>query len=57
MNSHSQTLPVNADAIRTATSRRLLFPICYFIAVAVAMTGWLWTIGWATFAFAKWLIA
>ncbi len=53
----SETLPSNEHAVRTATLKQRLFPICYLGAVAVAMVGWLWAIGWTTLAVAKWLLA
>lgn len=34
-----------------------LLPICYFSAVAIAMAGWVWAIGWVVFATANWLFA
>jgi len=39
-----------------AVGQRLL-PICYFSAVAIAMAGWVWAIGWVVFATANWLFA
>jgi hypothetical protein len=37
--------------------RRRLVPICYLGALAVAVAGWLWAIGWATVELAKWLLS
>lgn len=53
----SETLFSNEHAARTRSLKQRLFPICYLSAVAVAMAGWLWAIGWATFEAAKWLLA
>jgi hypothetical protein len=55
MNSRTDVIPI-AAASGTAWRPRL-FKTGYVLATVVAMTGWLWTIGWVTFAFAKWLIA
>lgn len=53
----SQALSRNEHAVRTVSLKQRLFPICYLGAVAVAMVGWLWAIGWVTFAVAKWMLA
>jgi len=39
----------------TATST--ILPICYFSAVAIAMGGWLWAIGWLVLQTANWVFA
>jgi hypothetical protein len=34
-----------------------ILPICYFSAVAIAMGGWLWAIGWLVLQTANWVFA
>ena len=53
----SETLTSNEHVVRIATLKQRLFPICYLSAIAGAMVGWLWAIGWITLAVAKWLLA
>jgi hypothetical protein len=57
MTNSSETLTGREHAVQAATLRQRLFPIGFVTAVAVAMVGWLWAIGWVTFAAAKWLLA
>jgi hypothetical protein len=57
MNSLTETMPMEAIAIRRATMKDRLFTACYLAATAVAMIGWLSAFGWVTVAVAKWLLA
>jgi hypothetical protein len=55
--SFAEIFPSSEHAVRTTTPKQRVFSICYLSAVAVAMVGWLWAIGWVTLAAAKWLLA
>jgi hypothetical protein len=57
MTGSSEILTGSGHAVQAATLKQRLFPIGFLTAVAVAMVGWLWAIGWVTFAAAKWLLA
>ena len=57
MTNLSETLTSSEHAVEAPTLRQRLFPIGFLTAVAVAMVGWLWAIGWVTLAAAKWLLA
>jgi hypothetical protein len=57
MSNVGHTLPTGADAAPTGTPNPKLLPIGYFSAVAIAMAGWLWAIGWAIYQVANWLFA
>jgi hypothetical protein len=52
----SETVTSSEHALQAATMKQRYFLIGFLTAVAVAMIGWLWAIGWVTFAAAKWLI-
>jgi hypothetical protein len=54
MNSRTEIMPIEAAAVSTATLKQRLFTICYLTAIAVAMLGWLATLGWAAIAVARW---
>jgi hypothetical protein len=55
MNSHTESMPINAPTVSTGTWKQQLFTICFLTAGAVAMLGWLAALGWAAMAFANWL--
>jgi hypothetical protein len=54
MNSRTEliSIVVSANAWRPRLVRT-----AYVFATAVATLGWFWTLGWLSFAIAKWLIA
>lgn len=47
---------LSRDERQIISLKQRLFPICYLSAVALAMVGWLWAIGWITLEAAKWLL-
>jgi hypothetical protein len=55
--SSSEILPANEPAVPTTTLKQRLISTCYLSAVAIAMVGWVWAIGWVAFATAAWLLA
>ncbi len=57
MSDMDESSGANGSAVQTKALWPQLLPICYFSAVAVAMAGWLWAIGWTVFAAASWLFA
>ena len=56
MNALTQIKSMKVSATQAPVKARL-FRICYVVATAVAMVGWLSAIGWGTVAAAKWLLA
>jgi hypothetical protein len=57
MTNLSETLTSSEHAVPAPTLKQRLFPIGFLAALTVAMAGWLWALGWVTFAAAKWLLA
>jgi hypothetical protein len=55
MNNRTALIPFKVAS--TNAWRPRLFRAAYILATAIAMLGWLWAIGWVTFAVAIWLIA
>jgi hypothetical protein len=53
----SETVTSSEHAAPAATLKQRFFLISFLTAVAAAMVGWLWAIGWVTLAAAKWLLA
>lgn len=53
----SEISSAGTSGIGSQTFGQRLLPICYFSAVAIAMAGWVWAIGWVVFATANWLFA
>jgi hypothetical protein len=54
--SFAKILPVTEPAVRTTLKQRLV-STCFLSAVALAMVGWVWGIGWVSLEAAKWLFA
>ena len=50
MNPFDQASPSEEGATKKRTFGQRLLPVCYFTAVAIAMVGWVWAIGWVVFA-------
>lgn len=57
MSDLQQTLPASTVTARKDAFGQRLLPICYFGAIAIAMAGWVWAIGWVVLATANWLLA
>jgi hypothetical protein len=57
MNSHVDVGPVEAAALGKAPLKQRLSMVCYLMAIAVAMLGWLTAFGWAAVEVVKWLTA
>jgi hypothetical protein len=55
MTNLSETVTSSEHAVQAVTLKQRFFLIGFLTAVAVAMVGWLWAIGWVTLAAAKWL--
>jgi len=54
--SFANILPVTEPTVRTTLKQRLV-STCFLSAVALAMVGWVWGIGWVSLEAAKWLFA
>jgi hypothetical protein len=57
MNTLTEIKSMEATVVTRAPVKDRLFRICYVVATAVAMLGWLSAFGWVTIAVAKWLLA
>jgi hypothetical protein len=58
MDGHSDIVkPIEVVAITSRTFRQRVSPICFFIAITVAMIGWCSAFGWVAVTIANWLWA